>query len=160
MCEEARATGEKRNDYCKRRTRVAKHLNRQQCAANWPNDGVNSVPDRIYPGNFVGKKLEEIENTGDADDPWVAEDFERLILRRESDPVEMNGEPAGENGEVKIDACERSQAERDGEQVKLFHVRNICVNLSMSRAGFITGSSDAEDSERYSTNSRASSFII
>ena len=139
---------------------MAKHLNRQQYTANWPNDGVNCVPDRIYPGNFVGKKLEEIENTGDADYPRVREDFERLILWRESDPVKMDCESGDKNCQIKIDAGQRGETERDGEQVKLFHARNICVNLSMSRAGFITGSSDAEDSERYSTNSRASSFII
>ena len=134
MCDEARATGEKRNDYCKRRTRVAKHLNRQQGTANWPNDGVNSVPDRIYPGNFVGKKLEEIENTGDGDYPRVPEDFERLILWRESDPVKMDCDSGDKNCQIKIDAGQRGETERDGEQVKLFHARNICVNLSMSRA--------------------------
>ena len=139
---------------------MAEHLDCKQRTTDRTNHGVNSVPDRIYPGNFVGKKLEEIENTGDGDYPRVPEDFERLILWRESDPVKMDCESGDKNCQIKIDAGQRGETERDGEQVKLFHARNICVNLSMSRAGFITGSSDAEDSERYSTNSRASSFII
>ena len=113
---------------------MAKHLNRQQYTANWPNDGVNCVPDRIYPGNFISKKLEEIENTGDGDYPRVREDFERLILWRQSDPVKMDCESGDKNCQIKIDAGQRGETERDGEQVKLFHARNICVNLSMSRA--------------------------
>ncbi len=101
---------------------MAQHLNREQSTADRANHCMYRVPDGIHPRNFIGKKFEEIENTGNADDPRVTEDFERLILRRESDPVEMNGEPSGKNREVKIDAGERSQAERDSEQIESFHV--------------------------------------
>ena len=94
---------------------MAQHLNREQSTADRANHGMHRVPDGIHPRNFIGKKFEEIENTCNADDPRVREDFERLILRRESDPVEMNGEPGGKNGEVKIDPRERSQAECYGE---------------------------------------------
>ncbi len=71
---------------------MAEHLNRQQRAADRANHGVNCVPDRIHPWNFVGEELEKIENTGDCNDPGVAEDLERLILWRQRDPVKMDGE--------------------------------------------------------------------
>src|SRR2546426_9648886 len=100
---------------------MTEHLNRQQRAADGANNGVERVPDRIHPWNFVGKKFQEIENASDADDPWVAEDLERLILRRQSDPVKMDGESGNENGQVKIDAGERGQTESDGEEIKSFH---------------------------------------
>ncbi len=47
--------------------------------------------------------------------------FERLILRPKSDPVKMDCKASGKNGEVKINACERSEAERDAEEIKPFH---------------------------------------
>src|SRR5207248_11682985 len=73
------------------------------------------------------------ENTGDADDPWVAEDFERLILRRESDPVKMDCEGSGKNGQVKINARERRETERDAEEVQSFHGGNMLRRRLMSR---------------------------
>ena len=56
---------------------------------------------------------------------WVAQDFERLILRREIDPVKMNCEAGGKNGEVKVDAGERGEPERDTEKVQSCHRGNI-----------------------------------
>ena len=100
---------------------MTEHLNRNQSAADRANHGVHRIPNGIDPWNFVGEKFEQIENTGDADDPWVAEDFERLILRRQRDPVEMDGEPSGKNSEVKIDARQRSETEGDGEKIDSFH---------------------------------------
>src|SRR5215831_2173012 len=100
---------------------MTQHLNRNQSAADRANHGVHRIPNRIHPWNFVGEKFEQIENTGYADDPWVAEDFERLILRRQRDAVEMDGESSGKNGEVKIDARQRSEAEGDGEEIDSFH---------------------------------------
>ncbi len=112
---------------------MAQHLNREQSPADRANHGMHCVPDGIHPRNLIGEKFEEIENTGDADDPRVTEDFERLILRRESDPVEMNGEPSCKNGEVKIDPRERSEAERDSEQIESLHEANMRPRRLMSR---------------------------
>ena len=55
---------------------MAQHLNCEQGAADRANNGVNSVPNRIYPWNFISEEFEEIENTSDRDDPRVAEDLE------------------------------------------------------------------------------------
>ena len=107
---------------------MTEHLNRKQSAADRANHGVDCVPDGIHPWNFIGEKFEQIENTGDADDPRVAEDFQRLILRREIDPVEVDCKPSGKNGQVKINACERGEAERDAEEIKPFHGESICAN--------------------------------
>ena len=101
---------------------MTKHLNRKQSAADGANHSVNSVPDRITHGIYR-RKIQRIENTGDADDPWVAEDFERLILWRESDPVKMDCKASGKNGQIKINACERSEAERDAQEIQAFHAK-------------------------------------
>ena len=73
------------------------------------------------PREFYPRKIRAIENTGDADDPLVAEDFERLILRRESDPVKMDCKARGKNSQVKINPCERGETERNAEDVQSFH---------------------------------------
>ena len=104
---------------------MAQHLNSEQSTADRANHGMHRVPDRIYPRNFIGKKFEEIENTCNAYDPRVREDFERLILRRESDPVEMNCKPSGKDGEVEINPGKRSETERDAEEVQSFHGGNL-----------------------------------
>src|ERR1051326_191104 len=45
----------------------------------------------------------------------------------------MNGQPSGKNSEVKIDAGQRSETERNGEQVHSFHESNMCSRWLMSR---------------------------
>ena len=101
---------------------MTEHLNCEQGAADRANHGVHRVPDGIHPWNLIGEKFEKIENTCDADDPGIAQDFEGLILLCQCDPLEMDGQPSGKNSEVKINAGQRSETERDGEQVNLFHV--------------------------------------
>ena len=100
---------------------MTEHLDREQCAADRANDGMDGVPDRIDPWNFVGAKFKEIENAGDANNPRVAKNLERLILRRQMDPVKMNRKSSGENGKVKIKASESRKAERDREKIQSFH---------------------------------------
>jgi len=94
--------GEQHNDHIQRRTGMSEHLDGEKRASDWSNDGMDCVPDGINPGNFVGEKFEQEKNTGNSDNDWLAQDSERLILRRKNDPVEMNGKAGGENGEVKI----------------------------------------------------------
>ena len=104
---------------------MTEHLNREQSAPDRANRGVDRVPDGVHPWDFVGEKFEEIKNTSDANNPWVAEDFERLILLGQSDPMKMDREPSSKDGEIKIDAGQRSETEGDGEKVQSFHDRNI-----------------------------------
>jgi hypothetical protein len=113
---------------------MPKHLNGKQRAANWTDDRVNGIPGGVDPWNFVRKKFEEVKNPSNRNNYRIPEHFQRLIGRRERDPMEMNGEAGGENGQVKIDAGEAGQAERDGKKVKLFHARNISAAESLSRA--------------------------
>ena len=47
---------------------MAEDLNREQRAADRPNDGVDGVPGGIDPRNFVGEKFQEIEDAGNGDD--------------------------------------------------------------------------------------------
>src|SRR2546423_15294380 len=100
---------------------MAEHLNCEQSAADRANHGVHRIPDGIHPWNLVGEKFEKIENTGDANDPGIAQDVERLILRRQGDPVEMDGQPSSKDSEVKIDTCQRSETERDGHKIHSFN---------------------------------------
>ena len=78
------------------------HLDGEKRASDWSNDGMNRVPDRINPWNFISEKLKQEKNAGNSDDDWLAQDSEGLILRRKNDPVEMNSKAGSENGEVKI----------------------------------------------------------
>ena len=117
MRKETGASCQQRDDDCERGTGMTEHLNRKQCPADWANHGVDGVPDRIHPGNFVGEEFEQVENSSDTDDPWIAEHFERLILRRKRDPVKMDCQAGGKNGEVKINAGERGETESDAEDV-------------------------------------------
>ena len=121
---------------------MAQHLNREQSTADRANHGMHRVPDGIHPRNFVGKKFEEIENTGDGDYPRVREDFERLILWRQSDPVKMDCESGNENGQVKINTCKRSKPKRHSKKIKLLHLENIDVGESLSRVSLSSGSND------------------
>ena len=104
---------------------MAEYLNREQSAANRANHGVNGIPRGVDPRNFVGEEFEKIEDTGDRNNRRVTQDFERLIGRRERDPVEMDGQSGDENGEIEVDAGQASQAERDCKEIEPFHGRII-----------------------------------
>ena len=78
------------------------NLDGEKRASDRSNDGMDSVPDRINPGNFVGEKFEQKKNAGNNDDGWLAQDSKRLILWGKNDPMEMNGKAGGENSQVKI----------------------------------------------------------
>ena len=65
----------------KARRGMAENLNGKKRAADRSNDGVHSVPGGIDPGDFVGKKFQEVENARDGNDDRVAENFERLVGR-------------------------------------------------------------------------------
>ena len=116
MSDETGAACEKRHDHRRCWAWISQHLNREQRAADWAYYRMDGVPDGINPRDFVCEKFEQIENTGDADNPRIAENFERLLLRREIDPVKMNGQPGDENCEIKIDPGKRSETERNAEQ--------------------------------------------
>lgn len=100
---------------------MAEHLNGKQSPADRPNDSVHRVPSRVEPWNFISKKFQKIQNAGDRNDRRVSEDLQRLILRRERDPVEMDGESSNENREVKIDAGQAGQTQRDSKKIQSFH---------------------------------------
>ena len=100
---------------------MPKDLKGEKGAADRPNDGVDRVPGRIDPWHFVGEKFQQIKDAGDDNDPGLAEHFERLVARRKRDPMQMDREAGGENGEVKIDAGKAGEAERDGDRVKSIH---------------------------------------
>jgi hypothetical protein len=102
---------------------------------------VDGVPGGVNPGNFIGEKFQKIKNARDGDDHGIAQRFERLISRRERDPVEMDGEAGDENGEVEINASETSQAESDAEEMKFFHAGSMGVRERLSRASWV-GSND------------------
>ena len=113
---------------------MAENLNGKQRAADRPDNGVNGVPGGIDPRNFIGKKLQEIEHAGDRDDGGMAEDFERLILRRERDPMLIHRQAGDEDGQIKIDPGEGGQAECNPEKVELFHGGNMGRHVALSRA--------------------------
>ena len=58
---------------------------------------MDGIPGGVDPWNFVRKKFEEIKNASDGNNHRITQHFERLIGRRERDPMEMNGEAGSED---------------------------------------------------------------
>src|SRR5260370_40089330 len=141
MRNQARASRKQGNDECERGTRMSQTLNGKQCAANRADHGVDGVPGGVNPGNFVGEEFQKIKNARDGDDHGIAQRFERLISRREGDPVEMDGEAGNKDGEVKIKAGQGGKSEGDTEEVKFFHAGSMGVRKRLSRASWV-GSND------------------
>jgi len=110
MHDEARATRKQRHNYGERGTWMAEHLNRDQGAADRANESMHGIPGGVEPWNFIGEKFQRIENASNSDDPGIPEDLERLILRCESDPLEMDGKSGNENSEIKVDARQARQS--------------------------------------------------
>jgi Txe/YoeB family toxin of Txe-Axe toxin-antitoxin module len=100
---------------------MTEYLNREQSAADRANHGVNGIPRGVDPWNFIGEKFEKIENASDCDNRRVTQYFERLVLRCKRDPVEMDGQSGDKNREIKVDAGQARQAERDCKEIELFH---------------------------------------
>ncbi len=123
---EAGPASEQRDHDGKGRAGMAEHLNGKQRAADRTNNGVDGVPGGIDPRDLVGEKFEEIQNARDGDDDRLAENVERLISRRERDPMEMDRHTGRENRQVKVDASERGESERDTEKIQSIHAETIC----------------------------------
>lgn len=100
---------------------MSKHLNGQKRAADGSYHGMDSVPGRIDPGNFVREKFQHVKNSRDRDDERMAKHFERLISGRESNPMKMNGQAGREDSEVKIDSGKSGQAKRNAEKIEFSH---------------------------------------
>jgi hypothetical protein len=100
---------------------------------------VNGVPGRIHPRDFVREKFQEIEDARDGDDPGVAEGFERMVVRRELDPVQVYGQAGNEDGEVKIDPGETGETERHAQEVESVHaeISNALRDCHLVLPGFL-----------------------
>ena len=100
---------------------MSKDLDGKKCASDWPNNGMDSVPNRINPRNLIGEKLEQEENSRNDNDGWLAKNAQRLVLRRQNNPMEVNSEAGREDGQVKVEARQTSKSERDTQEIKPFH---------------------------------------
>src|SRR2546423_4803467 len=101
MGDEASAARQQNHEHIEGRSRMAEYVDRKERAPDRPNDCVNGVTGRIQPRDLVGKKLQEIEGTGNDYDPGMTERFEGMIVRRENDPVLIDRETGDENREIK-----------------------------------------------------------
>ncbi|MEY2491832.1 MAG: hypothetical protein QOH24_783, partial [Verrucomicrobiota bacterium] len=66
--------GEKNDHDIEAGTRMTEHLDCEERSTNWPDDGMNSVPCRIDPGNFIGEEFEQEEHASNGDDERIAQD--------------------------------------------------------------------------------------
>ena len=119
------AAEEQHRDHVEDRVRRAEHAHGEECAADRPDHGMHGVPERIDPRHFVREELHGEEHAGDGDDGRMAEDGELGIALAHVDPLLLDGEARGEDGEIQIDAGERREAERDRERLERVHGRNI-----------------------------------
>ena len=95
---------------------------------------MNGVPGRIDPRNFIGEEFQEIEDACDCDNPGITEDFERLVLRRQSDPVKMNCQAGDKDCQVKIDPGERGKTQRNSKEIQSCHEETIQRSYKVKRA--------------------------
>src|SRR6266571_8595428 len=112
---------------------MAEHLNCKQSAANRANHSMNGIPRGIDPRNLVGEKFEKVEDAGNCNNRRMAQHLEGLILWRQRDPVEMDGQSGCENREIKVDAGQGSQPKRDSKKVKFLHARTISAVKKIKR---------------------------
>ena len=63
---------------------MAKDLDGKKCASDWPNNCVDSVPNRINPRNLIGEKLEQEENSRNDNDHWLAKSAQRTPVNTEA----------------------------------------------------------------------------
>src|SRR5712692_404061 len=119
---------------------------------------MDRIPSTVDPRDFIGEKLKEIEHARNRDDDRIPQHFERLIHRRERDPMEMNGEAGRENREVKINSRDASQAERHAEKIEFFHAKIIYLRKLMSRAELSRCSTSAEIKRSAVLDRRCSRF--
>src|SRR6266478_8291915 len=127
MRNQAGATGKQGNDNGECRTGMSQDLDREQRAANRPNDSMNGVPGRIDPRNFVGEKLQKIKNSRDDNYGGITQDLERLVGGRKGDPMKMNGQAGYKNREIKIDPRQTSEAKRNAEKIEPLHVGSMSI---------------------------------
>ena len=73
MRDEAGRTGEQQNHHIENGRAMSERLDREERAADWPDNGVDGVPRGIDPRNFVGKKFEHVQNAGEDNDPGLPE---------------------------------------------------------------------------------------
>ena len=112
-----------------------KDADRKQRSADRPDDGMDGVPGRVDPRDFVGEKFQEIERTGNPKNERIAQDGERLVGRTEDDPMLVDRQAGHKNRQIKIETSEAGQAERDTEELQLIHAE-LCGHAVRSHALF------------------------
>jgi hypothetical protein len=119
--DEGGAAGEEGDDDLHGGVEFAEDADGEEAAAYRSNEGVDGIPKGIDPGNFVGKKFEDKEETGSDEDGIISEDGEIGKFIGKGEEVEADGEPGDEGGEVEVDAGEGGEAEGDGEGIEDVH---------------------------------------
>jgi hypothetical protein len=94
----------------------ARYLNGKQRAANRTNDRVNGIPSESIHG-ILSAKIRGNKECQRRNNHRITKHFERLIGRRERDPMEMNRESGGENRQVKIDAARQARPSATSKKV-------------------------------------------
>ena len=121
MRDEAGTARCERDDDFKGRAGLTQNADRNERATDRPDDGVNGVPRRVDPRNFVREKFQNVERARDPKDEGMAQNGERLVGRTQDDPMLMDREAGNENRQVKINAGEAGEAKRDAEELEVIH---------------------------------------
>ena len=138
MRSETRASRQEGDDDIERRARLSQDPNRKQRSADRANDGMDGVPGRVDPRDFIGEELQQIERTRDPKNEWIAEDAERLVGRAEHDPMLVDRQAGHKNREIKIETSEAGKAERDTKELQLIHAGTMRSRCAKSRAVFLS----------------------
>ena len=117
MAEQRAAAAEQEGDDLPRGVGGIDEREREQGAAQGPDDAVNRVPDRIDPGDLVGKELGERADRRDAQHPRVGEDLQRREMFGERQPAETHRDAGRQYGEVEPPAGEEAEAAGDAQNL-------------------------------------------
>jgi len=82
----------------------------EQGAAQRPDEGMDGVPRAVDPSYLVGEEFSQRAGGGDADDPVIGEDIERLKLVGQGDPAIFHCDARGEDHEIQPPSREQADA--------------------------------------------------
>jgi hypothetical protein len=91
---------------------------REQGAADRPDEAVDGVPGAVEPGDLVGEELGDETDAGGGEYPWIGERAERLEMGGQGDPMRPHRHSGDEHAQVEPPTGE--QADAGGEADELY----------------------------------------
>lgn len=121
MAEQCATSAEQEGEYLPDRVLCIDDGERQQRAAERPDEAVNSVPGAVEPRHLVGEEFRNQSDKGRSKHPGVRQRGERIEMRGKVDPAAPHGEPGGEDAEIESPAGEQADARGEPQYLDYSH---------------------------------------